>query len=261
MAGKGGGAWKVAYADFVTAMMAFFLVMWITAQSKPVKQAISQYFDDPLGSSRGSSTTPSSSEQGSPLLGPYASGLGANTSPNIGPKIPTKTPSKVPVVTKPPKMKIPQDVTKQTRTNGTIIVFADDSAELDDYARKMLEALVPKLLGKPNIVEVRGHAMRKPGNEGEASADGWLLSYQRCLAVMKYLTKAGVPEDRIRLSQRGEYEPFTLRSEPVLQAMNSRVEVFPVSELANDFKQRVKERDSLPIDVEAKDTPDAPGPN
>ena len=38
MAGKGGGAWKVAYADFVTAMMAFFLVMWIVGQDKPVKQ-------------------------------------------------------------------------------------------------------------------------------------------------------------------------------------------------------------------------------
>ena len=36
MAGSG-GAWKVAYADFVTAMMAFFLVMWITAQSQKVK--------------------------------------------------------------------------------------------------------------------------------------------------------------------------------------------------------------------------------
>ena len=49
MAGHGGGAWKVAYADFVTAMMAFFLVMWITAQSKPVKQAIAKYFNDPYG--------------------------------------------------------------------------------------------------------------------------------------------------------------------------------------------------------------------
>ncbi len=47
MAGQGGGSWKVAYADFVTAMMAFFLVMWILAQSKPVKQAIAQYFNDP----------------------------------------------------------------------------------------------------------------------------------------------------------------------------------------------------------------------
>jgi chemotaxis protein MotB len=44
-----GGAWKVAYADFVTAMMAFFLVMWIVAQSQTVKEAVSGYFNDPAG--------------------------------------------------------------------------------------------------------------------------------------------------------------------------------------------------------------------
>ncbi len=45
----GGGAWKVAYADFVTAMMAFFLVMWITSQNDDVKKAIGGYFQDPWG--------------------------------------------------------------------------------------------------------------------------------------------------------------------------------------------------------------------
>ena len=45
--GHHGGAWKVAYADFVTAMMAFFLVMWLVTQSKEVKQAVGGYFRDP----------------------------------------------------------------------------------------------------------------------------------------------------------------------------------------------------------------------
>ncbi len=45
--GHHGGAWKVAYADFVTAMMAFFLVMWIMGQSKEVKTAVAGYFRDP----------------------------------------------------------------------------------------------------------------------------------------------------------------------------------------------------------------------
>ena len=45
--GHHGGAWKVAYADFVTAMMAFFLVMWLIGQSKAVKQAVGGYFRDP----------------------------------------------------------------------------------------------------------------------------------------------------------------------------------------------------------------------
>ncbi len=45
--GHHGGAWKVAYADFVTAMMAFFIVMWILASGEDVKQAVSGYFQDP----------------------------------------------------------------------------------------------------------------------------------------------------------------------------------------------------------------------
>jgi len=52
MAGKSGGSWKVAYADFVTAMMAFFLVMWIGAQDTKTKQAVANYFIDPSGVSK-----------------------------------------------------------------------------------------------------------------------------------------------------------------------------------------------------------------
>jgi flagellar motor protein MotB len=55
---KGGGAWKVAYADFVTAMMAFFLVMWICAQDQKTKKAVADYFSNPNGVSTKGSTTP-----------------------------------------------------------------------------------------------------------------------------------------------------------------------------------------------------------
>jgi flagellar motor protein MotB len=48
-AGKGGGSWKVAYADFVTAMMAFFLVMWIGAQDQKIRQSVANHFVDPSG--------------------------------------------------------------------------------------------------------------------------------------------------------------------------------------------------------------------
>src|SRR6187397_181937 len=46
--GHHGGAWKVAYADFVTAMMAFFLVMWLVGQSPKVKAGVGGYFRDPV---------------------------------------------------------------------------------------------------------------------------------------------------------------------------------------------------------------------
>jgi chemotaxis protein MotB len=49
MASGGGGAWKVAYADFVTAMMAFFMVMWLIAQDQKAKEAVAKYFNDPSG--------------------------------------------------------------------------------------------------------------------------------------------------------------------------------------------------------------------
>jgi chemotaxis protein MotB len=47
--GHHGGAWKVAYADFVTAMMALFIVLWLLNASKPVKEAVAGYFKDPSG--------------------------------------------------------------------------------------------------------------------------------------------------------------------------------------------------------------------
>jgi flagellar motor protein MotB len=46
-AGAHGGAWKVAYADFVTAMMAFFLVMWLLGSDEEIRAAVSQYFNNP----------------------------------------------------------------------------------------------------------------------------------------------------------------------------------------------------------------------
>src|SRR5580698_4944779 len=44
-----GGAWKVAYADFVTAMMALFMVLWLVSSSDQVKKAVGGYFNDPTG--------------------------------------------------------------------------------------------------------------------------------------------------------------------------------------------------------------------
>jgi chemotaxis protein MotB len=47
--GHHGGAWKVAYADFVTAMMSLFIVLWLLSSSKQVQEAVGGYFRDPSG--------------------------------------------------------------------------------------------------------------------------------------------------------------------------------------------------------------------
>src|SRR5215475_11918429 len=56
-AGHHGGAWKVAYADFVTAMMALFIVLWLLNTNKPVREAIAAYFKDPWGTAGKLGTT------------------------------------------------------------------------------------------------------------------------------------------------------------------------------------------------------------
>src|ERR1039458_8402602 len=50
--GHHGGAWKVAYADFVTAMMSLFIVLWLRNSSKPIKEAVAGYFKDPAGTTK-----------------------------------------------------------------------------------------------------------------------------------------------------------------------------------------------------------------
>jgi chemotaxis protein MotB len=59
--GHHGGAWKVAYADFVTAMMALFIVLWLLNTSKPVREAIAGYFKDPSGTGSKTGTSQVSS--------------------------------------------------------------------------------------------------------------------------------------------------------------------------------------------------------
>ena len=56
--GHHGGAWKVAYADFVTAMMALFIVLWLMNSSKQIQEAVGGYFKDPTGTSKKVGTQP-----------------------------------------------------------------------------------------------------------------------------------------------------------------------------------------------------------
>jgi len=65
--GHHGGAWKVAYADFVTAMMALFIVLWLLNTSKPVKEAIAGYFKDPSGTGEKKGTTKTGSARPLPF--------------------------------------------------------------------------------------------------------------------------------------------------------------------------------------------------
>jgi len=244
MAGHGGGAWKVAYADFVTAMMAFFMVMWITAQNNAVKQAIAQYFQDPGSNSKRSTGGP-------PLL--PSTKPGQMPGPSI---VPGAKPGNALGVDhlrsnrsltlgtgeKKPSLFVLHDGNQ--RCMGTMILFDEDSAELDEIAQQRLMLVVTELRGKSQKIEIRGHAARTSQSEKRTEKYPWQISYDRCQAVMKFLVNQGINAERLRLSQGGAYEPYSLDSNPSLHSHNSRVEIYILDEYAENFMGSPEERAS-----------------
>jgi chemotaxis protein MotB len=212
MAGKGGGAWKVAYADFVTAMMAFFLVMWIVAQSEQMKEAIANHFNDPFAKE--------SEEDGTAHQRP--------------PRHPA--PSRIsdrPQHEKEAGGSHSVLLTTQGggRTSiGIVIHFADDSVELDNEALRRLQEIAPLLVGKPQKIEIRGHSSRRPLPTGSQFADHWQLSYQRCLTVMAELEKLKISPERMRLSQAAGFEPLAAPDEQFSGGGYARVEISLLNE-------------------------------
>jgi len=237
MAGKGGGAWKVAYADFVTAMMAFFLVMWITSQNKETKVAIAQYFENPLGSVAEARATSIHGIEGAsanaPVSGHQAGPHGTNRD-GVADENPG---DKKPAANRPPPVRIFEKLDK-TRAMGAMLVFDEHSAEVTGESRAQLLRLIPQLLGKPNKVEIRGHASPYPLPPGSRFGSPWDLSYARCQATRDLLIKYGVVAERIRMSQDGDSDPYGDNTRTAsLRKLSSRVEVFAVSEFVHGNKR------------------------
>jgi chemotaxis protein MotB len=246
MAGKGGGAWKVAYADFVTAMMAFFMVMWITAQSKPLKEAVAHYFNDPFGTSTRPSGSGSSSFM-SPRGRMGRQGLNLERRREVaGPRNGDETAGGGDLASSDGGLSTDASLYVlhggQIERSGTVLLFDEGAADLRDGDLRQLRALAPSLLGKRNKIEIRGHASRKPLPPGGPYQDGWQLSYARCLATLRQLEAMGVEPERIRLSQAAGYEPFSLHVDPESLARNSRVEVYVLGEFVDDLQGTREER-------------------
>ena len=264
MAGKGGGAWKVAYADFVTAMMAFFLVMWITSQNKAVKESIAQYFENPLGTVAEARATSMHGIEGAsadaPFKGEQAGPHGTSKDGTGGVYSPDEKDAKNKKGT-PPPIRIFERLDR-SRTRGTIVVFPEHKATLDAEAHKQLLMLLPQLLGKPNKVEIRGHTAKEPLPPESPYKDEWQLCYARCQATFQFLVANGIERSRIRLTQDGASEPYSKRPwNNYLKSLNSRVEIFAVDELDQKFKASLHEwvgNFDIPPEPEEGESPKAP---
>ncbi len=227
MAG-GGGAWKVAYADFVTAMMAFFMVMWLVGQDENKKKAVSDYFQDPWANSRINTNRVRNPSLNSPNAGqtdPKKKFAGSNPA-----AVPHDDPESV-------ERKRPKLVTvraPERSTAGTIVTFELGETTLDENAKQRLDGVLSSFTGLSHKIDIRGHVTQ---NSEQVHADDtmWHLSYKRCLAVMHYLKDLGISPERMRLSVAGPYEPLVLDSKNTRHNDNARVEVFLLSETVGKF--------------------------
>ena len=235
MAG-GGGAWKVAYADFVTAMMAFFMVMWLTGQSPEVKQAISGYFQDPWGTSSEFSAPASllpSEMHGDVLSQDMPQKLEPGRKPGAADS--DGADNEVQAKSRWAQQRKVHFLQDRDRTTPALVVpFDESSADLSDAGKAQLDRLIPNLVGKLNKIEVRGHSTRRPLPADSPYHDLWQLCYARCQTVMKYFEEHGVEADRLRLSQSAAFDSLTKRIETALQGENARVEVFLLDEMADE---------------------------
>lgn len=227
MAGKGGGAWKVAYADFVTAMMAFFMVMWLTSQKDDVKKAVAGYFRDPF---MAESEVPS-----------YPLGYPSDEEPKEKADFPlskSDEPGKAPGNSEPGRrfLAAPElgDLPQMT------VLFPLGSAELsaDDIRRLKIEAV--DFLGNRNRIELRAHSLRKPLPKGSPFKDHWELCYARCMYIMSELEKLGADPRQFRLSIAEGNEPISRSLHDVELKLNSRVEIRVLPEIA-DYQEDARD--------------------
>jgi len=190
-AGHHGGAWKVAYADFVTAMMSLFIVLWLMSASKPIQEAVGGYFRDPSGTAE--------------KKGSAVAGAGENfilTKDNM-PKLKDQLEQKIREMNDFEKLKnhIEMTVTNEglrielsESAAGTF--FDSGSPRLNSDGIELLIALAQELGKLPNKLSIEGHTDSKPygksGNYGN-----WELSTDRANAARRLMQVKGIGADQI----------------------------------------------------------------
>jgi chemotaxis protein MotB len=121
-------------------------------------------------------------------------------------------------------------------TIGTVLHFDELAVELTTQQQQDLMTLGDAIAGKPQKIEVRGHATGRALPPDLPYADAWQLSYARAKAVADFLEhQLEIEPLRIRIAAAGASEPYTLEANVEAQRLNPRVEVFLLEEVARDL--------------------------
>lgn len=207
-----GGSWKIAYADFMTAMMAFFLVMWLVSSSNPgERQRIAEYFKMPIkvALSHGNKASLSSSPipgGGDNMLRQQGEVLRQDLNKIKRSKDYTSL-SRArdrlqSLIKSDPRLSNYQSNLRISLTeDGLLIQIIDSqdrpmfklgSKELEPYMNDILRALVPVLNDLPNLLSLTGHTDSLPYARGEAGYSNWELSSDRANASRRALMAGGM---------------------------------------------------------------------
>lgn len=205
--GHHGGAWKVAYADFVTAMMALFMVLWLLASTDAQsRKEISNYFrtgilpDGDLSMNRAAQAKPSVIEVSSVANPPEDSALDDKTkaAKDVSNKLMkmAQLDSELAQVIKSVRVTIkPDGVLIEAVDEGNGLLFDMSSAKLTEPLERFLRMMAPVLIGTGKPLEINGHTDARPFVGSKMS--NWDLSYQRAEAAREIFEASGVPGSQI----------------------------------------------------------------
>ena len=254
-AGHHGGAWKVAFADFATAMMAFFLVLWLSASTSPEqKEAIEGYFKDPVGFVEGGSPNPvdldgsaavvvtSSADQQDTdikfeddVIEDLAEDIEQQRLQELKDVLETKIDQNETLHEFKDQLLLditPEGLRIQIVDQSKRPMFDSGKSELKFYSEDILIELAKTISQVPNKISLTGHTDAQPflGREGYTN---WELSTDRANAARRAMVAGGIAETQVSRVV-GLASSVLFDSDDALAAVNRRIAIIVLNRKAED---------------------------
>ncbi len=272
-----GGAWKIAYADFVTAMMAFFLLMWLLGSTtEGDRKGISDYFNAPLmvalfggpGSGGANSILDGGGDDLVKSVGEQARGSEEVKTREIAAAVAREDRAKQDkirlenlrakienLINTNPKLNEYKDQIKlEAVVDGLHIQIVDEqnrpmfdvgSALVKPYMRDILREIGTALNDVENRVALAGHTDAVPYGNGVRGYSNWELSADRANASRRELVAAGMPEDKL-LRVLGLAASTPLLPDDPRSPLNRRISIIVMTREAEERLNQTFEQETVP---------------
>ncbi|AWK41664.1 flagellar motor protein MotB [Photorhabdus laumondii subsp. laumondii] len=261
-----GGSWKIAYADFMTAMMAFFLVMWLLAISSPQELTrIAEYFRTPLQvainkgerSSDSSNPIPGGGEDVLHQEGDILRQVEVVEANDEARKLNRLREQLDQLIITDPRLKalrphllidmMDEGLRIQIIDRENRPMFMVGSAKVESYMSDILRAIAPILNDIPNKISLSGHTDDLKYANGERGYSNWELSADRANASRRELLIGGLDEVKI-LRVVGMASTVRLKQEDASAPVNRRISILVLNKQAEErIEQQNTGSDSLII--------------